>query len=357
MKPSKIYTVMDLAREAVKRGHRYNPLFAGPPGLGKSEIVQAWCKENGYDFVDLRAAYLEAPDLIGFPSIELVNGKRVTCHNTPEFWPQDPEWKGVILLDEVNRGTTSVMNTMMQLLTDRKVHNYVLPKGAIIVGCINPEDSNNDVNAMDSALKDRFQTFDVGYDKKDFVKFTKERNWDKSIPQFIESGAWTFTNPENMGNVVGSKYVSPRTWSKVNAVLDSAQIINLSKDDEILFLTTELGRNVGRDFYNFRHDEAPVLYGDLVTSKKAALKKLAVYSDVKNLKNGMLAITIQDIVENKEITDELLVEVLQVIPVDLGTTLIKDLEYAKNDKTILQRLCKDHPEIKALFKSVLNYGK
>lgn len=353
MRPSKIFDIMNLARRARQIGEVFNPLFIGPPGVGKSQIVQAWSKHNKLPFIDLRSAYLEAPDVIGFPSIENVDGRQTTVHNTPEFWPTDPNWEGVILLEEPNRGTTSIMNCWMQLLTDRKVHKYELPKGAIVVGCINPEGSEYDVNTMDSALKDRFEMFQVSYDKESFLSFIKEEKWHKDIILFIESNLWSYLQPEEIKNVPGSKYISPRTLSKLNATLRAS----FPDEDEMLIFTTILGGNIGKDFYNFRHNESPVFYYDLLHAFPNAIEKLRKFSDPTNFKNGMIGITIKDILENGEIEDDLLVKLIKVIPVDQSTTLIKDLEFKRNDKTILTRICKKHSDIKEQFKSVLHYGK
>lgn len=352
MKPSKIFDVLNLAMKAREIGEIFNPLFVGPPGVGKSQIVQAWAKKNSLPFIDLRAAYLEAPDVIGFPSIEAVNQRQVTVHNIPEFWPY--EGKGVLLLEEPNRGTTSIMNCFMQLLTDRKIHKYVLPEGWIIVGCINPDGLDYDVTTMDPALKDRFEIFDVSYDKVSFVDYMKGKEWDKSLVMFVESNSWSYVLPENVGNVPGSKYVSPRTMSKLNAALRAGME---DKEFELLVCTTILGRNIGRDFYNFRHNESPVVYSELKSEKKKALNRLKKFSDPANLKAGMITLTIQDIVEHGDIEDKLLAEVLEIIPVDQGTVLIRDLEFKRKDNTLLTRMCKEYPAIKDLFKTVLTYGK
>lgn len=353
MKPSKIFDIMDLARRARQNGDVFNPLFVGPPGVGKSQIVQSWCVENNLPFIDLRSAYMEAPDVIGFPSIENVGGKQVTVHNTPEFWPTNPEWEGVVLLEEPNRGTTSVLNCWMQLLTDRKVHKYALPKGAMVVGCINPEGSEYDVNTMDAALKDRFETFTVAYDKVSFLTYIKESNWHKDIILFIESNVWNYSAPEDIKNVPGAKYVSPRTLSKLNTALKAG----FNDEDELLLYSTILGDNIGKDFYNFRHNESPVFYYDLVHSLPNSLAKLKKFSDPTNFKNGMISITIKDLVENGEIDDDLLSQVILTLPVDQSTVLIRDLEFKRSDKTILERLCKNNKEIKDLFRTTLKFGK
>lgn len=353
MRPNKIFDIMDLARRARQLGEVFNPLFVGPPGVGKSQIVQAWCVKNNLPFIDLRSAYLEAPDVIGFPSIENVGGRQVTVHNTPEFWPTDPEWEGVILLEEPNRGTTSVLNCWMQLLTDGKVHKYSVPKGAIIAGCINPEGSEYDVNTMDAALKDRFEMFTVAYDKESFLAHIKASNWHKDIILFIEGGIWSYVGPESVKNVPGAKYVSPRTLSKLNSALRAG----INKEDDLLIYSTILGDNIGRDFYNFRNNESPVFYFDLVHNLPNSLEKLRKFADPTNFKNGMIGITIRDVVENGEIADDLLAKVVLVLPVDQSTVLIRDLEFKRSDKTLLERICKQNKTIKELFKSTLSFGK
>lgn len=350
MKPQDIYTVMDLARRARQNHRKFNPLFVGPPGIGKSEIVQDWCKSNGLPFIDIRSAYLEAPDVIGYPAVEKVGDRQVTVHNVPEFWPADGE--GVIFLDEINRGTTSMMNTFMQLLTDRKVHKYCLPDGWIIVGAVNPENEHNDVNTMDTALKDRFAIFDISYDKKTFIKFMETNNWDVNVRMFVESNTWSYSKPEDIGDVAGTKYNSPRTL----ALLNSALVSQVPKDLELDIYESILGKNMGRTFFQFMNDEQPVLYKDIVKNPKAAFNKLKKFSDPSNYKAGHISLTMKDIVENSDIKDELLAQVLLNIPADNGPSLIQDLEYKLKQPagTILDRMVKEYPEVKKYFREVLN---
>src|SRR5208282_4293675 len=128
MKPTAIFDVMDLARRARANGHIFNPVFVGAPGLGKTEIIQEWCETNNLPFVIITAATYEAPDFKGFPRVEVVNGKQRQTYATPDYWPDTGE--GVIILEEINRGTTSVMNCMMSLTDKRRgFDGYKLPEG------------------------------------------------------------------------------------------------------------------------------------------------------------------------------------------------------------------------------------
>lgn len=351
MQPSKIFDIMDLARRVRKQDKVFNPLFVGPAGVGKSSVVQQWCKKNNLPFIDLRAAYLEAPDIIGYPSVENIKGLQRTVHNLPEFWPTEGE--GVLLLEEPNRGTTAIMNTFMQLLTDRAIHKYTLPKGWIIVGAINPENEHYDVNTMDTALKNRFQIFDVDYDRKTFIDYMKKSGWDKSITMFVESNTWTFVRPEEMGNSPGAKYISPRTLEQLN----NAVVAGIDKDDEFLVYESILGKNYGKAFYAFRNNERPVLFDELVNDKKKAIARLKKFSDPNAYKNSLIAITISDIVDNKDkVKDDLLAEVLLTLPADAGPTLIRDLEFSRKvpPLSLTKKIFKDFPEVKKHLQNYLN---
>lgn len=348
MKPSQIHDVLDLALRATRNGDIFNPLLSGDAGLGKSAIVQQWCTKNNLPFIDLRGAYLESPDIIGFPSIVLKDGRQITTHNTPEFWPSSGV--GVLFIEEPNRATTAVLNTFMQLLTDRKIHMYNFPKDWLIVGAINPENEHYDTNTMDTALKNRFVTFDVEYDKKTFIDYMKSKEWDKGIITFIEGNQWTYVKPENVATTPGAKYLSPRNFEQLNTSIKAG----LESDMEYLVYASILGKNMGKQFYSWKTNERPVTYVDLVEDTKRALKRLKEFSNPESYKNSQISITISDILENKDIKDELLVQVVLTLPADQGPVLIRELSYIRKDQELLKKLCKTYPEVKKYLKDTLD---
>lgn len=352
MTPSKIFEVMNLAVRARKQDRIYNPLFVGPPGVGKTEIVQQWAKSQGLKSVVMTLSSYDPPDFKGFPITQVVNGRQRLTFATPDYWPDEGE--GVIILEEMNRAPTSIMQCILSLTDARRgFDGYVLPKGWIVAGCINPENSDCDVNTMDPALKDRFEMFQVTYDKKSFIQYMKDSEWHKDVVNFVESGTWGYKVPEEIKNVPGSQYISPRTLSKLNATL----FAEFEQEDEMMFYTTTLGNNVAKDFFNFRHNESPVFLNDLLTKKEHSLAKLKKFSDPANFKNGMISMTIKDLTDNGNISDELLADVVEVIPVDQGAALIRELEYKRQDSSILPRLCKAFPSVKTKFRDTLKHGK
>lgn len=349
MKPNEIFDVMDLAQRARKNDYIFNPLFVGAPGLGKTEIIQEWCNSRNLPFIVITSATYEAPDIKGFPKIEIINGKQRQTFATPTMWPDSGE--GVIILEEVNRGTTSVMNCWMSLTDKRRgFDEYKLPTGWIVAGCINPENEFNDVNVMDTALKDRFEIFEINYDKETYLKFARATNVDESILHFVESGTWQYSKPEDVGSLAGTKYISPRTLSKLNAARKS----DIPEHLQLTVYESILGKNVGQTFYQFTTDQQPILYKDILNSTKKALAKLQDFSDPNDYKSGHITITIRDIVEKNDITDELLAKVALVIPADQSQDLLKQLSFKRKDNELLPRIFKEFPEVKKYLKAVLD---
>ena len=382
MKPIRILDVLQLAYHAREAGEIFNPLFTGDAGLGKSAISQLFVNkmrttgfpevgidaDPNYGFLDLRIAYMEAPDLIGFPESETdASGKRRTVHNLPEFWPTDPNSKGLILLEEPNRGTTGVMNCLMQLLTDRKVHKYELPPGWIIGGAINPDTAEYDVNAMDAALRNRFEEYEVEYDPISFMEYMEKKDYNKSVQMFISSGAWVFRSTDQIAE--GGKYISPRTWSKVNA----AEIAGVRQDRRLHSETMRsiLGKDIGQEYHKFCYDEAPVTNKDLLDDKKKALKRLESQSDVNNYKGDMIAVTVESIIQNyscqekdkpseNKVGEDTMAAVAKIIPSDQAINLIKGCGFKQSKgaiTTFFRDFVKRHPDLKDVLKQNLKVSR
>jgi hypothetical protein len=370
MKPSNIFAVLDLAYQARLQGRTINPIFTGEAGLGKSEITQAWVKKqreknSSFGFLDLRIAYMEAPDLIGFPSEgKDKNNVGRTMHLLPEFWPTEGE--GLILLEEPNRGTTGVMNCLMQLLTDFKVHNYTLPSGWMIAACINPDSSEYDVNTMDAALKDRFVEFEVEFDHMSFLDFINDSQWHDSVQMFVGSGIWTYKTTKEIGK--DGKYISPRTWSKVNA----SEMAGVNKNRALHRLTVQsiLGKDVGNEYHKFCYDSAPVTAADILKDRVAAFKRLVAQSDPSTYQGDMVAATVESIekyygglkkdCKADQIDEDTMAEVAKVIPADHAVNLIKGCGY-KQSKGQITNFFKEftgrHPELVKILKDNIKISR
>lgn len=147
----------------------------GPPGVGKSSIIAQISdelfakngnppKERPY-LRDVRALLLDPVDIRGLPSL---NGDGFAHWAIPDFLPK--EGRGLLFLDELNAAPRLVQAACYQLILDRKIGEYTLPHGWVVVAAGNNESDGAVTNRMPTALRNRFAShIDVDVDLDDFV--------------------------------------------------------------------------------------------------------------------------------------------------------------------------------------------
>ena len=155
----------------------------GLHGIGKSQTIKQFAEEQGMQFIDRRLSQMESGDLLGLPSLE--NGR--TSFFTPDWLPTDPNSKGILFLDEINRARRDVLQGVFQLVLDRQLGSYKLPDGWSVISAINPNTDDYDVtNVFDIVyLPDLNDTLFVSkdfYTSSDiFFKFTQTNILNDSI--------------------------------------------------------------------------------------------------------------------------------------------------------------------------------
>jgi len=126
------------------------PVFIwGAPGIGKSSIVEMFADSLGLPCVSLLGSQLAPEDIIGVPQI--LGGKSVFC--PPRQIARDEPY--CLFLDELNACSQEVQKAFYSLIHDRRIGEYFLPEGSIIVGAGNRAQDNAIVKPMSSALVNR----------------------------------------------------------------------------------------------------------------------------------------------------------------------------------------------------------
>ena len=122
------------------------PVFIwGAPGIGKSALVEKFAEEVGMPCVSLLGSQLAPEDLIGIPVIK---------GETSEFLPpkmiarKEPY---VLFLDELNACSQEVQKAFYSLIHERRIGEYHLPVGSIVIGAGNRAQDSAIVKTMSSA--------------------------------------------------------------------------------------------------------------------------------------------------------------------------------------------------------------
>lgn len=268
MKPSLIKDFVKLAIDSTVKGTPVNICFSGPPGLGKSTLVAKAAKELGYDYIDIRLAQMEAPDVRGIQK-EVGSTGRLS-YLIPDLWPASG--KVIINLDEVNRAPRLNMNAVLQVLQERKVGNFEISKDAVIVSCIN-EGPEYSVNELDPALRDRFMFVPVEYSHNDFINYVNTSNFHPDIVSFLSAGVWVYKTPSQLGE--DAKYMSSRSWDRFNSAYSNTD----SKELRTLVGKYELGEDLHRMFVDYLAKNPTLLFNDFIENEKKAFE---VLNEVRN---------------------------------------------------------------------------
>lgn len=126
-------------------------LFVGKPGVGKSAFTAQAARSYG-DFLDVRLPY-HLPEDLRFPIVDV---EKKTLTWVQSIFPTDPDWKGVICLEEIGNCPLSMQNCCYQLTHDRRLGDYHLPVAARVVACTNSVEDRCGVHRMSMALINRF---------------------------------------------------------------------------------------------------------------------------------------------------------------------------------------------------------
>jgi len=230
-------------------------LMEGLHGIGKSEIVKQYCTKNGYFYTALFLSHQEVGDLIGIPYIE--NGVQ---HWSVPVWLQrmnaaaEKGMHNVLLLDELNRAQTDVLNSALQLVLERQIHEHVLPVvdgvRTQIIACTNPASAGDyQVQEFDPALLDRFVKLEVEVDAKAWLAWARENGVNPIVRDFIMNNLTKIHYVPEDQSQTGA---TPRSWTKLAKFVDIFESI----PEESIFpiIRGKVGSSLGAQFYTYYNE-------------------------------------------------------------------------------------------------------
>jgi len=157
------------------------PVFIwGAPGIGKSAIVQEFAGEVGLECVSMLGSQLAPEDLIGVPQIE--SGVSRFC--PPRMIAREEPY--CLFLDELNACTHEVQKAFYSLIHERRIGEYHLPDGSIVVGAGNRAQDSAIVRPMSSALLNRMIHVHLTVSHRDWLEWAYVAGIHRMVIQYIE---------------------------------------------------------------------------------------------------------------------------------------------------------------------------
>jgi hypothetical protein len=131
----------------------------GTRGVGKSSIVRQVAHTHRVPLIDLRLTTIEPVDLRGAIYADEVQARTVWF--PPEFLPGPDQPSGILFLDELTAADQRLQISAYSLILDRRVGQYRLPDGWLVVAAGNAAHHGAITHDMGTALADRMFHFHV----------------------------------------------------------------------------------------------------------------------------------------------------------------------------------------------------
>jgi hypothetical protein len=187
----------------------------GPPGIGKSDLVKQIGDDAGREVIDVRLALWEPTDIKGIPYYNAEQGKMVWA--PPAELPTDADSKAIIFLDELNSAPPAVQAAAYQLILNRRVGTYHLPKGVDVVAAGNREGDRGVTYRMPAPLANRFIHLEM---KVDFDDFQDWATLHKVHPEVVGYVGFAKQDLYDFDPKSSSKaFATPRSWVFVSDLL------------------------------------------------------------------------------------------------------------------------------------------
>lgn len=231
-------------------------LLMGPPGIGKTQIMEQIAEECGIGLVSYTITHHTRQSAVGLPMIktEEFEGKEysVTEYTMSEIIAgvykavkEQGHTEGILFIDEINCVSETLIPTMLQFLQCKTFGNQKVPEGWIIVAAGNPPEFNRSVREFDMVTYDRMRIINIDADLEVWREYAREREIHNAILSYLDIRPQNFYRVE--ADVDGLKFITARGWEDMSSLMYVYEELGISINAGVVgeFLHNE---DVAEDF-------------------------------------------------------------------------------------------------------------
>ncbi len=218
-------------------------LLMGPPGIGKTQIMEQIARELGIGLVAYTMTHHTRQSAVGLPFIkeETFGGKTysVTEYTMSEIIAsvhrkiRDSGLKeGILFIDEINCVSETLAPTMLQFLQCKTFGNQAVPEGWLIVAAGNPPEYNKSVRDFDMVTLDRVRYMEVEADFKVWKEYARAQHVHGAILSYLELRPRNFYRVE--ADVDGMQFVTARGWEDLSNLMCVYEEMKLPVDETVI---------------------------------------------------------------------------------------------------------------------------
>ena len=234
-------------------------LLMGPPGVGKTQIMEQIAAETGVGLVAYTITHHTRQSAIGLPFIEkrTYGGEEVSVteytmseilSSVYRLMERTGLQEGILFLDEINCVSETLAPMMLQFLQCKTFGNQALPEGWLIVAAGNPPEYNKSVRDFDVVTLDRVKRIDVEEDYGVWKEYARRKNLHGAIRSYLDIKKDNFYRIENTAD--GLQFATARGWEDLSELLYAYETLGIRADREVVGQYIQMPR-IAKDFANY----------------------------------------------------------------------------------------------------------
>lgn len=234
-------------------------LLMGPPGVGKTQIIEQVTRECGVALVAYTITHHTRQSAVGLPFItkKEYGGQEysVTEYTMSEIIASVYDKmestglrEGILFIDEINCVSETLAPTMLQFLQGKTFGNQKVPEGWIIVAAGNPPEYNRSAREFDIVTLDRVRKIDVEPDFSVWKEYAYRQSIHGSIISYLEIRQNNFYRIETTPD--GILFATARGWEDLSEMIYVREALGLEVGQELVIQYIQ-NAAVAKDFANY----------------------------------------------------------------------------------------------------------
>ena len=234
-------------------------LLIGPPGVGKTQIMEQISQECQIGLVAYTITHHTRQSAIGLPFIEKkqYGGREysVTEYTMSEIVAsvydkieQSGMPEGILFIDEINCVSETLAPTMLQFLQGKSFGNHRIPEGWIIVAAGNPPEYNKSVRDFDIVTLDRIRMIQVEPSLEVWKEYAEKVNIHPAVRSYLDVRKQYFCQIET--TVDGKLFATPRGWEDLSQLIEVYEKLDRPVDRDVVGEYIQFPK-IAKDFANY----------------------------------------------------------------------------------------------------------